>query len=99
MFPSSLAQRASDVANEAKTLVMAHMQVCERNQIRIEARFTDVVAKLDRQDTVLDAFKEEQSRRLDAIKESDNRRYVAMMTLIGTTCVGIGVQIIFHFWK
>jgi hypothetical protein len=96
---ADVAREAREMASEVQHDHRSHVAVCLENQRRIEARFSDVVRKLESQDTALAMFKDEQNRRLDAIKESDSKRYVAMMTLIMTTIVGIGVQIVFHFWK
>lgn len=97
MFGSSLAQEAKDMAADTKARHESHVQTCLENQRRIESRFTGVETKLDKQDDAFDRFKDEITDRLDAIKENDSKRYIAMMTLIVTTVVGIAIQIVFYF--
>lgn len=94
---AKLAQEAKDMAAEVRTDHRNHVAVCLDNQRRIETRFTNVEAKLDRQDTEFERFNRDMTVRLDAIKDNDNKRYYAMMTLIVTTVIGIAVQIVFHF--
>jgi|SRR5580700_1512144 hypothetical protein len=61
---ADVAREAREMASEVQHDHRSHVAVCLENQRRIEARFSDVVRKLESQDTALAMFKEEQNRRL-----------------------------------